>query len=502
MQTSATPQSPPQYPKPSKAKSRKQPKLTENVSQSSDPDKRLFQRLGCDMVDRLAQNAQPTYQSLNLVGRLSPAKPTAIFSNTTTTTVKEQIAVETVLLSRKSSGVSSCSEQSRTIPPKYKKNGMIFTLDDFNAIAALELLAERFGRVSHMGILDKSYSFFVTKARDAALYFKVKNKIAVVGGDPLCHPGQLPTVLAEFKEYRKRFGWGIAVLGAPDDLNQYAKSQKCVTMNFGTELVLNPLTNPVLHEKAGKRIVTQNKQLLDPKRGGIILDVYIPSQGKKLQLQEQLVDIYNDWREYRNKSGAPQAYMTVYDPFALPDLMTYIYTTDRDGTPNGFAALRKLGANSSYHIDPCIAAPGAPRGISDLLIFSAMALLNKAGISYLSFVFEPLRELAEITGMPKPIARITRSAYRRSFQGLPIGGKKEYHDKFRLDEEQQSNLHLVFPAGVGLRHAAALMHIANISVGRLVTRDLGKSAKRAEEDKARGGDSSSPPAVNGSTCPT
>jgi hypothetical protein len=266
------------------------------------------------MVDRLAQNAQPTYQSLNLVERLSPAKPTAIFSNTTTTTVKEQIAVETVLLSRKSSGVSSCSEQSRTIPPKYKKNGMIFTLDDFNAIAALEFLAERFGRVSYMGILDKSYSFFVTKARDAALYFKVKNKIAVVGGDPLCHPGQLPTVLAEFKEYRKRFGWGIAVLGATDDLNQYAKSQKWVTMNFGTERVLNPLTNPVLHEKAGKRIVTQNKQLLDPKRGGIILDVYIPSQGKKLQLQEQLVDIYNDWREYRNKSGAPQAYMTVYDP--------------------------------------------------------------------------------------------------------------------------------------------------------------------------------------------
>ena len=45
----------------------------------------------------------------------------------------------------------------------------------------------------------------------------------------------------------------------------------------------------------------------------------------------------------------------------------YIDTKDRNGNPNGFAALRQLGAKDGFHIDPCIAAPGAPKGVTDLL---------------------------------------------------------------------------------------------------------------------------------------
>ena len=243
-------------------------------------------------------------------------------------------------------------------------------------------------------------------------------------------------------------------------------------MQFGIERVLNPLTNAILLEnggKTGKRMASSNRQLLDPKKGGLSVEVYCPSVAKRPELQEQLVGVYDAWRNQRNTSGIPQAYITVYDPFALPDLMTYIYTKDRDGKPNGFAALRKLGANNGFHIDPCIASPGAPKGITDLLVFSAMALLNKARISYLGFGFEPLDDLGEITGMPKSIAKITRIVHKEIFQGLTVGGKKEYHAKFRPDESQESGLFLVFPDGTpGVRHMTAIVHHANISVRQLV----------------------------------
>ena len=330
-------------------------------------------------------------------------------------------------------------------------------------------------------MLDPSYTFFVNQARTAALYYKVKNKVAVIGGDPLCGPELFPGLLEEFTVFRKTHKYGIAFLGASEALAKYAKEQNWVTMHFGIERVVNPLTNPILLEngrggRTSKRMVTTNRQLLDPKKGGLLVEVYCPSVAKRPALQEQLVGVYKAWREQRNQSGEPQAYITVYDLFALPDLMTYIYTTDRrDGRPNGFAALRKLGANNGFHIDPCIAAPGAPKGITDLLVFSAMALLHKAGISYLSFGFEPLDHLGETTGMPKSVARLTRIVHNEIFRGLRVGRKKEYHLKFRPDNELESRLFLVFPDGTpGLRHMAAIVHHANISVRRLVATKLKK----------------------------
>ena len=450
----------------------------------------LFDQLGQDMADRLVSQVKAP-ESMSLLERLSHAqRPTAIAPCTAKApddSGDNDPAENGGRLAVDHSSISIPSNASSKVPakPSKKRENDIntFTLDDFAALSALASLVERFGRVSHMGVLDPSYSFFMNKDRDAALYYKVKDKIAVVGGDPLCRPDQFPSFLEEFRKFRKHKGWGWAFLGATDDFVRYAKQQKkWVTMRFGTERVLNPLTNPVLQEKAAKSIITKNKQLLDPTRGGIRVDTYSPAQGKIPVLQTQLVAIYNSWRENRNQSGQPQAYMTVFDPFALPDLMTYIYTTDTksaDGRPNGFAALRKLGANNGYHIDPYCAAPDAPRGITDLLIFSAMSLLNRAGVEYLSFGFEPLAEVVEIHAMNRPMARITKTFYRRAFRGLPIGLKKNYHDKFRPDEALESGLHLVYPDGVpGLRHMLACLHIANISAKKLVAGEIGREGRR------------------------
>jgi hypothetical protein len=492
-------------------------------------DTLLFQRLAHDMANRLMNpdHANPPIESLDLVSRLSSAAlSSTTTTNVTTTTTTETTTELRVITETEVTGIprydcargtpipssleclddstseedsirnnksafghistpatklshclpsyqtSSHSNRKANLVVDSRRNPSTFTLGDFAAIAALESLAERFGRVSHMGILDPSYTFFINQERSAALYYKVKNNVAVVGGDPLCERELFPHLLKEFAVFRKARKYGIAFLGTSDDFAKYAKEQKWVTMKFGIERVLNPLTNPILLEtggRTGKRMMSSNKQLLDPKKGGLSVEVYSPSIAKRPDLQEQLVGVYDEWRDHRNQSGIPQAYITVYDPFALPDLMTYIYTKDRDGNPNGFAALRKLGANNGFHIDPCIAAPGAPKGITDLLVFSAMALLNKAGISYLSFGFEPLDDLGEVTGMPKPIAKITRIVHREVFQGLRVGGKKEYHAKFKPDESQESGLHLIFPDGIpGVRHMTAIVHHANISVRKLV----------------------------------
>ncbi len=225
----------------------------------------------------------------------------------------------------------------------------------------------------------------------------------------------------------------------------------------------------MLQGTAGKSIVPTTKNLLDAKKEGITLEVYTPRLGKNARLQQKFVEVYEKWRDHRNGMKWAQAYITVYDPFALPELMTYIYTKDRNGSPNGFAALRILGANKGYHLDPYVATPGAPKGITDLLLYGAMALLNTAKISYLSLGYEPLDDLGEITGIPNVMAKISRKVHKRIFQGLHVAGKKAYHDKFRPDETQKANLYLVFPPGIpGIRHITAIVHVANIKIHRVI----------------------------------
>ena len=360
--------------------------------------------------------------------------------------------------------------------PEHRGHANIFGLDDLCTVTAIVQLAGTYGRVAHMGILDPSYKFFVNKAGTAALSFKVEKGVAIVGGDPLCKAEAIADLLAEFAAYRRQFHWGLAFMGASESFaRSYARAHGWTTLRFGTERVLNPQTNDVLLGHGGKRIAVQNRQLLHRDKGGITIGVYAPAiHGANPQLQADLVAIYDAWRADRNRSSTPRAFIAVYDPFSLPALMTFVYTRGPDGRPNGFAALRRLGT-VGYHVDPCIAIPGSAKGISDLLLVAVMALLNRIGVSYLGFGFEPLHDLPQedITGMSRLLARLIRGLYCHMFRALDIRGKKAYYDKFRPDLPQDSALYLIFPKGVsGLRHLIAMTHMANISLRKVFWMDI------------------------------
>lgn len=447
---------------------------------------RLDDRLGvtnASVVDHLQSRfSAATLTAPSCASSLSSSSRTlAGVESTPPTSLDERDIQERSLPSLQTAVSQSClsTKSVHTLHTTHtnQPQGSVFSLGDFSTITAIQRLNAQYGRVAHMGILDHSYRFFVNKERTAALSFKIQNKVAIVGGDPLCEPAMIPDLLAEFTAYRSKHHWGIAFMGASESfVREQAHPNSWTTIRFGTQRVLNPQSNEVLHEQSGKRITVQNRQLLRPDKGGITLGVYAPAiHGTNADLESDLVAVYDSWREERNDSTGPQAFITVYDPFALPSLMTFVYSRGPDYCINGFAALRRLGCGG-YHIDPCIAAPGSAKGISDLLIVAAMALLQRANVSYLALGFEPVHELQsnDISGMPAQLlTSLTRNLYGHTFQRLPIRGKKTYHDKFRPDPVQDSGLFLVFPKGVpSLRHLMAMLHMANISLRKVLWADL------------------------------
>jgi len=66
-------------------------------------------------------------------------------------------------------------------------------------------------------------------------------------------------------------------------------------------------------------------------------------------------------------------------------------------------------------------------------------------------------------------ARMARDMFHRVVDSAQLGGKRTYNNKFHPDESQSSELYVVLPGGSSLlRQAAAVMHVANIKIRRLL----------------------------------
>ncbi|KAH6900816.1 hypothetical protein B0T10DRAFT_37728 [Thelonectria olida] len=349
---------------------------------------------------------------------------------------------------------------------------------------------QQHSRTAHMGILDPSYQVFTSQHGHGAIVYKVKNRTLIVTGDPLCAPEQFSPLLEELRQYRAEKGLKIAFMGVSETFAKYVRDLGWATFRFGRERIVNPISNPVLRKGAGKRMLSQTRQLLDPKRGGLTIHLYSPSStSRELALEVELQRLYDCWREERNcKHGtSSQAFVTVYDLFSHPDKTCFLYTKDRNGCANGLATLRSLGANGGFHLDPCIASSSAPRGVSDLLVIAAMKLLSRTGIDYLSLGYEPFSDLQEIRGQSGIQAWLTQKGYRRVMQAVPVDGKAAYFNKFRPDDSKSSDLYIAIPSGLfQVQQSTALMHIANLKMSSFFSLSDVRTLRERRPEKDRG----------------
>ena len=355
-----------------------------------------------------------------------------------------------IMLSKKAASVAA--EKKKTPRTAYE-------LEDLNALQSIERLLGQYGRMTHMGVRDHSYHFYLSHSRDGVLSYRLINKVAIISGDPICPVVRYADLLEEFRQHCKTQRWQYAITGASSDMLAVAKDLKWTTVHFAKERAVNVQNNPVLLGAEGKRIRTQCKQLLNK---GTKLGIYCSAYGRKPQLEQEITDLYETWRAERNNNRSLQAYVTVFDMFALHRLMVFVYATDAQGKITGFSALRKL--KDGYHVDPLIARADAPRGIVDLLLVSSMAFLREAGIERLVLGVEPLDDLGEITGMSRPLEHLTRKSHRIVSNELHLGGKKGFNDRFKPDEAMEEQLYMLYPNSPSMRQSVAMAHFANIKL--------------------------------------
>lgn len=340
-------------------------------------------------------------------------------------------------------------------------------LCDCSISSTLENLLRLYGRTAHMGIRDPSYSVYINSTRDAAILYKSIGHVAVISGDPICHPGSATNIIQEFRFFCKSKSWIVTIVGASKDLATVARQQDWITMQFAIEKVLNPINNAILLGQRGKRTRQKCNQLL---KAGFTVKLYCSASQYDSDIESKLQRLYTEWRSVRNRQEKPRAFVTVFDLFTMPNLITYIYVEDPQHKPIGFAGLRKttLGA----HIDPVISSSDAPSGIGDLLMVAAMGLGLQLGLGHLSLGFEPLPELKDVTGISGPAAKILRSAHGRIYDKTSMAGKQAYHQRLYPDPGQDGELYMIFCEEPGIGVLLATMRYANISLTDIISAHL------------------------------
>lgn len=341
-----------------------------------------------------------------------------------------------------------------------RRSSYVFNLRDDGVAGVLESLMARYGRGTNSSFLDATYNVYIREDKEAAVCFKVSNGVAIMYGDPLCAADQLGCVFEAFRQFCKEHGWRMAVVGCGLPLATHARARRWKSMEVATEQVLNPQTNPILEETGGKTICRVNRKL---HKEGVRLHVYDPAAGGiDAELQAQLLALYDDWRAGHAQRNRPASYSAVIDPFALPGVSRYLYTVDGAGQPNSFAGLIRLGARNGALLEPCIAAPAAPRNTTDFLATMALGLLRDEGGGYMTFGVEALPQLGAVAGLPFP--GVARRLYRAAFDALALDGRRAFHEKFRPDESQRGALFMLFPPGrprVGV--ARAVLDVSHVS---------------------------------------
>lgn len=370
---------------------------------------------------------------------------------------------------------ASVEESSPTEKEPKKKSapGKVYSLSDMNAFQSIEALVARHGRMTHMGVRDHNYDFFLNKSRTGVISYRlVDNKVAVISGDPICPVAQYSRLLEEFGHFCKDNKWQWAVQGGSKEMADIAKEHEWTTVHYGRERALNVQTNPVLLGSEGKRIRTQCKQL----QKTVSIGIHVPAYNRDPDLEHQIVEMYDNWRNSRNTSRSVQAYVTVFDLMSLHRLMMFVYTRDERGKLLGFAALRRL--REGYHIDPITVDPDAPRGMTDLLLISSMALLKESNITRLVLGVEPLDDLGEITGMSRALETLTRKSHKLISAELPLGGKKGFNDRFRPEEAFEEQLFMIYPNSPSIKQSVAMAHFANIHLHEAVKQRVAREREK------------------------
>ena len=243
-------------------------------------------------------------------------------------------------------------------------------------------------------ILNPGIRRWFSARTDAVVGFDAAAGVRVVAGAPVCAPGRLPEVAAEFEREAGKTGERVCYFAAESRLESvYEDSGTHAKILLGAQPVWQPhdWTETVATHKSLRA------QLNRARNKGVRVSEWSREKADKNPL---LIDCLHAWLDAK---GLPPLHFLV-EPETLERLYDRrVFVAERDAEIVGFVLLSPVATRNGWLFEQFIHRPGAPNGSVELMIDAAMRVLAGEGCDYATLGLAPLSTRAAIAPFDNPL---------------------------------------------------------------------------------------------------
>jgi lysyl-tRNA synthetase, class II len=223
---------------------------------------------------------------------------------------------------------------------------------------------------------DKSW-FFSPSGR-SFLAFKVVGGIALVSGEPIGEPEELPGLLRDFAREAHARGWRVAVTGVSEEALPFFRELGLRSLYIGDEAIVRPESFSL----DGRPIRKVRQSVARLHKAGYHAMVLSPCDvDAELRCEIELVSA--EWRGRERERGFSMAMDAL---FRYPDGVIVV-ARDEEGHVGGFLQLVPSPATNGYSLASMRRRLETPNGLMEFLIVEALQWAKENDVSELSLNF-------------------------------------------------------------------------------------------------------------------
>lgn len=242
--------------------------------------------------------------------------------------------------------------------------------------------------LSYFHLQDDRHYFF-SPSGETFLSYKIYNKVAVVGGDPVGLKKETDILLTSFISYLKVWGLSPCLLGLSKEYKENVAQLGLRIVKIGEEAILD--LKSFDRSKLKKKV---RRAVRYSEKNGLTILFSSPENLLHKQKKE-IRDIYHEWLKTKGKKGKRGFSMTLNRLPSEFDADCQVVLAVKENKVLGFLTLAPIYQQGGLSLDLVRHGKEAPNGINEFLIVKTAEYFKEKSINKISLNFAAFSNMFE-----------------------------------------------------------------------------------------------------------
>jgi lysylphosphatidylglycerol synthetase-like protein (DUF2156 family) len=312
----------------------------------------------------------------------------------------------------------------------------------------------RLGNHFSIALLNPTCTFFSIPSIDGIIGYCVNSQCAIVLGDPVCAPQDMPVLAQAFHNYAQKQFKNTIYIATSEDFVNFALYQTCnIALEIGQEIILDPSVNQ--KTRTGMKASQLRNKYNQSVRDGICVKEYTTYDAL---LEKAFEDVAKAW--LKNRQGL-QIYNLPINIFAGRTNKRWFYA-EHNQKIVGVVILNRLDMHQGWVLNILMITPEAPNTTSEFIVLNVLETLRGEQCTFFSIGTLPATELGRVEGLGDYATWITRTLFNAPKKIFHLQDRQRYWKKFQ--PSIKPSFVLFEKSRIGFREIMGIMRTLNVNI--------------------------------------